>query len=599
MSIKQLKCLFIICLFPSILLGQDISLLQQFNGRYDFTFIGNTLNTNENSYMSIPEILTSSSATLNLNPNDIVEKAYLYWAGCGPGDYEVQLNNIAITPQRLFNHQRNSNGVDLEYFSAFSDITSQIQSTGNGIYTLSDLDLNSWISFYFNNRTNFGGWAIIVVYKNNSLPLNLINVYDGLQAVPTSISITLNSLNVVDNQNAKIGFLAWEGDENIQVNETLRINGNPLQNAPLNPLNNAFNGTNSINNDENLYNMDLDVYDIQNNIQVGDTSATIQLTSGQDFVMINAVVTKLNSQLPDAQIAIDDVEIKCNSREIIVHYTASNFGGTKELEANVPIAIYVNNALLSTTQTQNQINVGASESGILMLQIPDSITSPFDIQLVIDDNGNGQGNVIEIIEDNNSFTQNVSLIQAVELNPINDVTSCNEGLGSGTFDFSNYENSIKQNPTDIVTFYASLNDLQNGINPITNSNNYSTQTTPIPIFVKVDNGSCYQVASFLLKTIKCKPIIYNYVSANNDGTNDTFYIKGLRDVFLKFDLQIYNRWGQLVWKGNNNTPNWDGIATQGYILNNSQITNGTYYYSLELNDPDYPTPFFGYLFVNE
>jgi hypothetical protein len=36
-----------------------------------------------------------------------------------------------------------------------------------------------------------------------------------------------------------------------------------------------------------LYNMDLDVYNIQNNINIGDTSAQIQLTSGQDFVMIN------------------------------------------------------------------------------------------------------------------------------------------------------------------------------------------------------------------------------------------------------------------------------------------------------------------------
>jgi hypothetical protein len=53
--------------------------------------------------------------------------------------------------------------------------------------------------------------------------------------------------------------------------------------------------------------MDLDVYTIQNNINIGDTSAQIQLTSGQDFVMINAIVTKLNSQLPDATLCINDM----------------------------------------------------------------------------------------------------------------------------------------------------------------------------------------------------------------------------------------------------------------------------------------------------
>lgn len=595
----MIKYLLLIALAPTYLVGQNVALLDQFNGRFDFTFVGNTLNGNENSYMTVAEINTSSSATLALNPNDIVEKAYLYWAGCGPGDFEIQLNNTIITPERTFQHLRTANGIPLEFFSAFSDITSFVQSTGNGTYTLSDLDLNPWINYYFQNRTNFGGWAIVVVYRNNTLPYNQINVYDGLQAVPNNISIVLNSLNVVDNQNAKIGFLAWEGDENIQVNETLSINSISLQNLPLNPVNNAFNGTNSITNNDSMYNMDLDIYDIQNTIQIGDTSATIQLGSGQDFVMINTIVTKLNSQVPDAQIAIDDVAVRCNSREIIVNYTASNFQSTKALPPNVPIAIYVNDVLLTTTQTQNQIDVNGIEAGTIILQIPDAIQSPFDISFVIDDNGLGQGVIIEIDEENNLALQNTSFFTSEPLQPLADVTSCNQGSGSGTFDFSNYENTAKQNPTDIVTFYTSLEDLVGNSNSISNISNFGVSTTPTPIFVKVDNGNCFQSTSFLLKTVKCPPIIYNFVSANNDGVNDTFTIDGLRNVFFDFNLEIYNRWGQLVWLGNNTTPDWDGKATKGIIINSSEITNGTYFYSLELNDKDYPQPFYGYLFLSQ
>jgi gliding motility-associated-like protein len=604
-TIKQIKYSLLAFIIPLAIFGQDVSLLQQFNGRFDFTFIGNTLNPKENSNMTVAEINTSSSATLNLNQSDVVEKAYLYWAGCGSGDFEVQLNNIAITPQRVFSYQRTPNGIFLEYFSAFADITNQIQSTGNGTYTLSDLDLTPWVPYYFyngtdfSNRTNFGGWAIAIVYKNSNLPLNQINVYDGLQAVPTAISINLESLNVVDNQNAKIGFIAWEGDKNIQVNETLSINSIPLSNLPLNPVNNAFNGTNSITNDDSLYNMDLDIYDIQNTIQIGDTSALIQLGSGQDFVMINAIVTKLNSQMPDAQITIDDIEVRCNSQEIIAHYTSSNFDATKALPANVPIAIYVNDILLTSTQTQNQIAVNGSESGAIVLQIPATIPSPFDIKFVIDDDGNGQGIVEEILEDNNTAVNNVTFIQSKELQPLSNVTSCNEGLGSGTFDFSSYENTAKQNPTDVVTFYTSIEDLLTNTNPITDSSDFKATTTPMSIFVKVDNGSCFQFTSFQLKTVKCPPIVYNYVSANNDGTNDTFTIERLRDVFFNFKLEIYNRWGKLVWIGNNNTPNWDGKATLGVVINNTEITDGTYFYSLELNDEDYPEPLYGYLFVGQ
>lgn len=599
MTITKIKYSLLLFVITLTIYAQDVSLLQQLNGRYDFTFVGNTLNPNENSYMSAPEINTSSSADLSLDPNDVVEKAFLYWAGCGPGDFKVQLNNTLITPERTFQHLRTANGNPLEFFSAFSDITSFVQSTGNGTYTLSDLDLNPWINYYFQNRTNFGGWAIIVVYKNNSLPFNQINVYDGLQAVPNNIAITLSSLDVVDNQNAKIGFLAWEGDENIQVNETLTINSIPLQNLPLNPVNNAFNGTNSITNNDSMYNMDLDIYDIQNTIEIGDNSATIQLGSGQDFVMINTIVTKLNSQVPDAQIAIDDIAVRCNSKEIIVNYTASNFQSTKALPPNVPIAIYVNDVLLTTTQTQNQIDVNGIETGTIILQIPDKIQSPFAISFVIDDNGSGQGVILEIDEENNSALQNISFFTSEPLQSLADVTSCNEGLGAGTFDFSNYENMIKQNPTDIVTFYTNLEDLVGNSNSISNISDFSVITTPTPIFVKVDNGNCFQSTSFLLKTVKCPPIIYNFVSANNDGINDTFTIEGLRNVFFDFNLEIYNRWGQLVWMGNNSTQDWDGKATKGMIINSHEITNGTYFYSLELNDKDYPKPFCGYLFLSQ
>src|SRR5690606_12942477 len=157
---------------------------------------------------------------------------------------------------------------------------------GNANYTVSQLDVSNVIELYCPNRTNFAGWAILIVYKNESLPINQLNVYDGLQFVSqlqSELNISLPSLNVIDNEDAKIGFIAWEGDKNISVNETLRVNDVIISNPPLNPENNAFNGTNSITGSNQLFNMDLDIYNIQDNISVGDASADIQLTSGQDF----------------------------------------------------------------------------------------------------------------------------------------------------------------------------------------------------------------------------------------------------------------------------------------------------------------------------
>ena len=89
--------LWLLHFFAFSVWGQEVSLYQQFNGRYDFTFIGNTLNTEENRGILSPCIInTSATATLAMQPDDAIEKAFLYWAGSGPGDFEVEFNGISI-----------------------------------------------------------------------------------------------------------------------------------------------------------------------------------------------------------------------------------------------------------------------------------------------------------------------------------------------------------------------------------------------------------------------------------------------------------------------------------------------------------------------
>ena len=60
------------------------------------------MNPIENSFQDIPAIFTSSSAALTLSSTDVVESAYLYWAGSGTGDFDVNLNGVALSAQRTF-----------------------------------------------------------------------------------------------------------------------------------------------------------------------------------------------------------------------------------------------------------------------------------------------------------------------------------------------------------------------------------------------------------------------------------------------------------------------------------------------------------------
>lgn len=570
--------------------AQNISLYQQFNGKYDFTFVGNTLNPQENSYQFAPEILTSSSATLSLSTDDVIEKAYLYWAGCGTGDFNVKLNTIDIVPDRTFSILQTSSG--RPHFSAFKDITAIVQSTGNGTYTLSDLDLTAIIPTYFTNRTNFAGWAIIVVYRNDSLPYNQLNIYDGLQAVPEEINIVLDNLNVIDNQDAKIGFVAWEGDENIPVSENLFINSNLIGDPPLNPANNAFNGTNSVTGSNTLYNMDLDIYNIQNNIHVGDTTARIDLTSGQDFVMINAIVTKLNSQLPDATVTIDDYSLDCNIREIPIQYTIYNLNSTDPLPANTTVSIYANDVLVGTNLTPTILEIGESVAMAQTITLPANIPNIFNLKIIVD----GNRAVLETQENNNSDSETIHLLVSPSFNSLPVLESCNLSLNSAYFDFSAYEQAVKTYFSQVVTFHETESDAIAGINSIPNTNNYFTTQTPKTIFIRLEDENCFAVTSFVLKIKNCPPIIYNAVSANGDGLNDTFHIEGLYNIFVNFKLEIYNRWGKWVWTGNNDSPEWNGYIKDG--IGSQQAPDGTYFYILHLNDPDYPKALNGYLYLN-
>ena len=552
------------------------------------------MNVAENN--SIFDFVTGTESTVNLslNASDVIEKAYLYWAGSGDGDFEVDLNSVTIAPDRTFSFNRIFNDIEYTYFSAFKDITTQVTATGNGSYTLSNLDISPFEELHLQRRTNFAGWAILIIYKNNNLPLNQINVYDGLQGVPNELSITLNSLNVIDNNNSKVGFIAWEGDS-LLATEEFRINGNLLS-SPLNPTNNVFNGTNTITGATNLYNVDLDIYNIQDNIAVGDTSAEITLSSFQDFVMINTVVTKLNSQLPDATIVIDAIEKTCDSNTIVANYTIYNLNSTNTLPANTPVSVYIDGQLLQTLTTPSEIQIGSSIAGQISLVVPESISLNFELKFVVDDIGDGTGIVVELNENNNSDSTSDFLVFYPTNNLLEDLLVCDEGLTSGTFDFSSYEELVKTNPNDTITFHESNENAASAINAITNISNYTAQSTPKEIFVRVDNQNCYVLVPFTLITKKCPPTVYNFISANNDSINDTFTFGGLRDVFVDFELEIYNRWGRLIWTGNNNTTDWDGYVKEG--VGSKTAPDGTYFYLLNLNDPDYPEPLRGFLYLN-
>ncbi|MDP2687443.1 MAG: CARDB domain-containing protein, partial [Aequorivita sp.] len=397
--------LLLIFTFPIFAIAQPVTLFQQFNGRYDFTAVGNTLNEFPNSVGNYCDMLPQSSANLNLNVGQTLVSAQLYWSSVGTGDFDVALNGVPVSAQRIFSYTRT-----LPYFAAQADVTDIVRSIGNGSYTFSDMDVMAVLPQYC-TQSNYGGWAMYIIYEDPSLLLNQISLFDGLEGVAVlndPVQITLTNIDVTSDRFSKIGFLAWEGEESIRVEESLLINGILISNPPLNPPNNAFNGTNSYTGSDVNYNMDLDYYDLEGIVQPGDTSILIELTSDQDHIIVNNIITSVNSELPDATIEIDELGLICENGDIDVEYTVYNVNSTNELPPNTPIAFYADDgvnppALLGQTATVNEIPIGGSERGTITLSLPTALPNNFDLIAVVDDIGDGTGIVSETDETNNEF----------------------------------------------------------------------------------------------------------------------------------------------------------------------------------------------------
>ena len=489
-----------------------VSLYEQFNGRYDFVMIGNTLNTYENNLDSNCNHLSISSSNLNLNSSQTIVRAYLYWAGSGAGDFNINLNGNSINdnyPYYLY-FQDDTGNILPYYFSAFKDVTELVQQTGNGSYTVTGLEIETTNLYadYCDGNTNFGGWSILVIYEDQSLPLNQLNVYDGFEVIPEQINFILDNLNVVDPEGSKIGFLAWEGDASLADNESLRINNVTVSNS-LNPSTNAFNSTNSFTNSSELYNMDIDVYDVSNYLQTGDTFATVQLTSSADVVFINTVISVLNSEVPDATIVLsEDFQSNCGSRDIEISYIVSNLNSTAIIPSNTPISFYVQGDLVGQTQTNQDIPIDGQEEGSMVINIDEIYGDSFQLTAVVDDTGNGSGVVTEIDETNNSYDLVLNdIFDTTYANQISDLILCDDDSdgssinGQTQIDFSFLNNAIlgDQDPSDYnISYYLNQDDANNSISPLSMPY-YNEEAFNYSVFARLESNtdpSCFDVTSF-------------------------------------------------------------------------------------------------------
>lgn len=67
----------------------------------------------------------------------------------------------------------------------------------------------------------------------------------------------------------------------------------------------------------------------------------------------------------------------------------------------------------------------------------------------------------------------------------------------------------------------------------------------------------------------------NVISSNSDGTNDFLDLKTYFETCDEFTLQIFNRWGNLVWEQSQNTTFFEGKDLGG-----KDLLEGIYFWKL-------------------
>lgn len=103
--------------------------------------------------------------------------------------------------------------------------------------------------------------------------------------------------------------------------------------------------------------------------------------------------------------------------------------------------------------------------------------------------------------------------------------------------------------------------------------------------VSAEVNGC-EVTDQALVTVAPALIIYNTMTPNGDGINDTWRIVGI-ERFPDADVKVYSRWGQLVHRTRGYQP-WDG----------GNLPEATYYYVIDLNPLGFDTtPYTGYITI--
>ncbi|MBS1607857.1 MAG: T9SS type A sorting domain-containing protein [Bacteroidetes bacterium] len=287
-----------------------------------------------NLELSAKSVFNSSTSDLNLPGCSQVLFAGLYWgAGQGSGGTNTSwitgettcklkvpgassYTNITSTQTDYFNSTLITSYAHSGYL-CYANITSLINTANpNGTYTLANVVSPVGIN------DAYGGWTIVIVYSNPTLPTRNLSVFDGCAGVKGgSGNVDVNITGFLTPPapsvvSCELGAVAYDGDRGSPDAYSFKQNGAgsfydlTLSDPTCNP-NDMWNSTISYKGNvvttrnpayQNTLGYDADIIDLPNagnlNLSNNQTSATVRFSSPSENYLIHVVTTSISQFSP-------------------------------------------------------------------------------------------------------------------------------------------------------------------------------------------------------------------------------------------------------------------------------------------------------------
>jgi len=179
----------------------------------------------------------------------------------------------------------------------------------------------------------------------------------------------------------------------------------------------------------------------------------------------------------------------------------------------------------------------------------------------------------------NSFTQGFhqSFNSVVQVIPLKIVFSTQDASCTSLSDgFIGVDTLTGCTPSYIITLNGEETDSLHFTNLEAGSYDFSVST---------DDGCLFDTTITLINLGEnCGLTFYNAISPNGNGQNDTWVIN-LIEANPDNSVQIFNRWGSLVWNANgydNTNIVWAGNSNAG-----NPLPDGTYYYVVTASEENH------------